>query len=70
MGHTPHVVQVEGDGWRIEEIGYLEGRKALVCKAFKTGTIFCSNDRLAIGLLAAAYELGIRVGRSESMIFA
>ena len=30
-----------------------------------TNTVFCSNDRLAIGFLAAAYELGLRVGRGE-----
>jgi DNA-binding LacI/PurR family transcriptional regulator len=28
-----------------------------------TDTILCSNDRLAIGLLAAAHEKGLRVGR-------
>lgn len=65
MGHTPHVIQAEGEGWRLEEIGFREGRKALVAKAFATGTVFCSNDRLAIGFLAAAYELGLRVGLSE-----
>ena len=27
-----------------------------------TDTILCSNDRLAIGLLSAAYEAGLRVG--------
>jgi DNA-binding LacI/PurR family transcriptional regulator len=27
-----------------------------------TNTIFCSNDRLAIGFLAAAYQKGLRVG--------
>ena len=25
--------------------------------------MLCSNDRLAIGLLSAAYEMGLRVGR-------
>jgi DNA-binding LacI/PurR family transcriptional regulator len=27
-----------------------------------TDTVLCSNDRLAIGFLAAAYEKGVRVG--------
>jgi DNA-binding LacI/PurR family transcriptional regulator len=27
--------------------------------------VLCSNDRLAIGLLAAAYEKGLRVGRGH-----
>jgi DNA-binding LacI/PurR family transcriptional regulator len=30
-----------------------------------TTTVFCSNDRLAIGFLAAAYEGGLRVGVGE-----
>lgn len=62
LGHTPHVIQAEGEGWKIEEIGFHEGRKALIDGAFATKTVFCSNDRLAIGFLAAAYELGLRVG--------
>lgn len=65
LGHTPHIVQAKGEGWRLEEIGFREGRQALIDKAFATNTIFCSNDRLAIGFLAAAYELGLRVGLSD-----
>jgi DNA-binding LacI/PurR family transcriptional regulator len=30
-----------------------------------TRTVFCSNDRLAIGFLAAAYEMGLRVGLGD-----
>lgn len=30
--------------------------------AFATNTVLCSNDRLAIGMLSAAYGLGLRVG--------
>jgi DNA-binding LacI/PurR family transcriptional regulator len=32
-------------------------------KKLPTNTVLCSNDRLAIGFLAAAYEKGLRVGR-------
>ncbi|HSF91973.1 MAG TPA: substrate-binding domain-containing protein, partial [Paracoccaceae bacterium] len=28
-----------------------------------TNTILCSNDRLAIGMVSAAYESGLKVGR-------
>lgn len=64
LGHEPHVVSVEGDGWGFEEIGREGGRIALETKQFKTDTVLCSNDRLAIGLLTACYEHGLRVGRS------
>ncbi|MBO9398679.1 LacI family DNA-binding transcriptional regulator [Shimia sp. R9_2] len=65
FGHTPEVVSVEGEGWGFEEIGRLGGHEALTNKWFSTNTILCSNDRLAIGLLTACYEQGVRVGRGQ-----
>jgi DNA-binding LacI/PurR family transcriptional regulator len=56
----PHFVRVEGAGWDFEEIGYRQGLSALA-KGLPTKTVLCSNDRLAIGLLAAAYERGLKV---------
>ena len=65
FGQTPHVISVEGEGWGFEEIGRLGGHKALKEGLFKTNTVLCSNDRLAIGLLTACYERGVRVGRGK-----
>lgn len=65
LGHRPHLLQVPGTTWDFEEIGYREGGAALERKAFATNTVLCSNDRLAIGFLAAAYEKGLRVGRGS-----
>lgn len=62
-GHRAQIVQAEGDSWDFEEIGYREGLHAISQKRFSTDTVLCSNDRLAIGFLAAAYEKGIRIGR-------
>jgi len=59
---TPHLIQVEGEGWDFEEIGFREGSRILSERQLPTNTILCSNDRLAIGLLSAAYESGLRVG--------
>jgi DNA-binding LacI/PurR family transcriptional regulator len=61
-GHTPRIFQAEGEGWNFEEIGSTEGGRLLSSKAFSTNTVLCSNDRLAIGMLSAAYSLGLRVG--------
>jgi DNA-binding LacI/PurR family transcriptional regulator len=61
-GETPHVFQAEGGGWNFEEIGSAEGGRLLAAGAFPTNTILCSNDRLAIGMLSAAYRLDIPVG--------
>lgn len=65
IGAVPQVVQIDGEGWNFEQIGRDGGRALLQRQAFATDTVLCSNDRLAIGLLAACYELGIKVGRRE-----
>ncbi len=62
LGHKPHLIQVAGEGWDFEEIGFREGTKVISERKLPTNTILCSNDRLAIGFLSAAYELGLRVG--------
>ena len=63
FGHEPQVISVQGEGWGFEEIGRVGGHEALSNKQFSTNTILCSNDRLAIGLLTACYEQGVKVGR-------
>ena len=64
-GHEAHVFQADGDGWDFEEIGSSEGGRMLADKLFPTRTILCSNDRLAIGMLSAAYSLGLKVGHGD-----
>lgn len=63
LGLEPHVHQIDGQGWAFEEIGRQGGFKLLQENALQTDTVLCSNDRLAIGLLAACYESGVSVGR-------
>lgn len=63
MGHPVQLVQIDGEGWDFEEIGFQEGKKAIADKRFKSNTVLCSNDRLAIGFLTASYESGLRIGR-------
>ncbi len=58
----PHVYLAKGTGWDFEEIGFNEGGRMMENGLFVSNTVFCSNDRLAIGMLAAAFKLGIRVG--------
>ncbi len=65
LGHSPQIVQAKGKNWDFEKIGYAEGGRAFAERAFPTNTILCSNDRLAIGVLAAAYKNGLRVGRGH-----
>lgn len=65
MGYQPHLIQVEGGGWDFEEVGYTQGGRVLDERGFPTNTVLCSNDRLAIGLLTATYQRGLRVGRGS-----
>lgn len=62
-GQEPRIIGVEGDGWGFEEIGRRGAHHAISAGDLTTGTVLCSNDRLAIGFLAACYERGLRVGR-------
>lgn len=63
QGLTPHVVPVTNGDWGFEQIAYEDGLRLLRQHAFPTSTVLCANDRIAIGLLAAAYERGLRIGR-------
>lgn len=66
LGHEPKVISIAGEGWNFEEIGRDGGFKAIDGKAFSTNTVLCSNDRLAIGLLAACYQRDMSVGHDEN----
>lgn len=62
LGHQPHFARIAGEGWDFEEIGFREGKRVIAEGVLPSSTVLCSNDRLAIGLLAAAFESGVRVG--------
>ena len=62
-GLEPMFLQVDGEGWEFERIGYDGGHRVIANRELPTDTVLCSNDRLAIGFLAACYERGLRVGR-------
>ncbi|UAB88067.1 LacI family DNA-binding transcriptional regulator [Ruegeria sp. SCSIO 43209] len=65
LGFEPHIIKVDGIGWAFEEIGHRGALKVLDERQLRTNSVLCSNDRLAIGFLAACYEQGIRVGRKN-----
>ena len=59
----PRIIRVAGSDWDFERIGFEEGMRLIEERALSTDTVLCSNDRLATGLIAAAYQKGLRVGR-------
>jgi DNA-binding LacI/PurR family transcriptional regulator len=66
LDHVPRIVSVPGTGWAFEDIGRREGIAAIDAQAFETGTVLCSNDRLAIGFISACFERGLSVGRENN----
>lgn len=62
---APMIFQAIGEGWRFEEIGRDQGAAMLGKGVFPTNTLLCSNDRLAIGMLSAAFGLKKRVGHGK-----
>src|SRR6056297_236995 len=65
LGKEPQVIKIDGEGWAFEEIGRRGAHRVLEENGLTTDTVLCSNDRLAIGFLAACYERGLRVGRGD-----
>ncbi len=49
--------------WRIEDIGYTRTMRLLAGSGFPTRTVLCANDRLAMGVMAAAFQSRLRIGR-------
>ncbi|TPE45097.1 LacI family transcriptional regulator [Amaricoccus solimangrovi] len=63
LGLEPRIVELgEHQGWSFEEIGHGLAGRILRAGGFPTKTVLCANDRLAIGVLAAAYAEGVKVG--------
>ena len=62
LGQEPHFIRVDGEGWDFEEIGFREGSRVIRENLLPTNAVLCSNDRLAIGLLSAAFESDVKVG--------
>jgi LacI family transcriptional regulator len=52
---------------RSEEVGYQAGMKLLVGKD-RPSAVFCVNDLIAIGLMKAAFEIGLKIPEELSII--
>jgi len=66
LGQEPIVFGNTRDySWDFERIGYEQTEALLAAGTPPSKTILCANDRLAFGVMAAAYSRGIRVGRKS-----
>ncbi len=59
---TPEIIRVGKHSWDFEQVGLTEGKRLIAERKLPSDTVLCSNDRIAIGLIAAAYQQGLRVG--------
>lgn len=66
-GKEPMVYDVGPVRWDFENIGYEIARRELGAGGFATNTVLCGNDRFSIGVLKAACELGIKVGKAGAL---
>ncbi|RWI98602.1 LacI family DNA-binding transcriptional regulator [Mesorhizobium sp.] len=64
LGQEPLVFGNTDDyTWEFERIGYEQTEKLLGNGGLLGKTILCANDRLAFGVMAAAFSKGLKVGR-------
>lgn len=61
----PIVLPITAKKWNFEELGYQEAGRILDRGGFPTRTVLCANDRLAFGVISAAFERRRHVGRDE-----
>ena len=61
----PIVLPMTAKKWNFEELGYQEAGRILDRGGFPTRTVLCANDRLAFGVISAAFERRHHVGRDE-----
>lgn len=62
FGYEPMIVRADGEDWDFEKVAYEGAKKLIKGNGLPSNTVLCSNDRLAIGFLAAAGECGVQVG--------
>jgi len=66
LGLRPIFVETEASAsWDFETFGFTEAMRILQNGGFPTKTVLCANDRIAFGVLAAAYQSGLKVGHGD-----
>ncbi|HEX9783686.1 MAG TPA: LacI family DNA-binding transcriptional regulator [Opitutaceae bacterium] len=64
LGLEPTFAPVKArDNWAFEQYAFDETLRILGSRSFPTNTLLCANDRLAFGVMAGAFQAGLKVGR-------
>jgi len=62
-GAEPRIFPVQTRDWDFERVAFEEARRLFETGAHVDGTILCANDRIAFGVMAAACQAGLAIGR-------
>ncbi|PZM14496.1 LacI family DNA-binding transcriptional regulator [Rhizobium tubonense] len=66
QGYEPMVIKTNADyTWDFERIGYEQMDGMLGSSKLPSKTILCANDRLAFGVMAAAFAHRLKIGRKK-----
>jgi DNA-binding LacI/PurR family transcriptional regulator len=65
---VPEIVGLaDSKSWDFERFGFEEATRILTSReGFPTRTVLCANDRVAFGVIAAAYQQGLKVGHGAN----
>lgn len=66
LGNEPLVIEPRRTDWDFEAIGYEMGQLFFRAERLPCRSVVCANDRMAFGVLAAAFGESIKVGRGVS----
>lgn len=66
-GAEPRIFAVHSRDWDFERVAFEEACRLLKSGASIGGTILCANDRIAFGVMAAAAQSGLTVGRLSDL---
>jgi LacI family transcriptional regulator, repressor for deo operon, udp, cdd, tsx, nupC, and nupG len=66
-GAETRIFAVRSRDWDFERVAFDEAGRLLKKGAFVGGTILCANDRIAFGVMAAAAQSGVTVGRLSDL---
>jgi DNA-binding LacI/PurR family transcriptional regulator len=64
---TPRIVDISNvSTWEFERFAFDETKRMLSSESgFPSKTILCANDRIAFGVIAAAFQRGLKVGHGD-----
>lgn len=66
-GHEPQRLAIEARGWDFEQVAFDRATMLFRNGVGQNTTILCANDRIAFGVMAAASQAGLSIGRAGAL---